>query len=206
LGSATSASKKHLIGFRRDRRVGGLSDSETLRGKQGNIRCYAPKDNIHLVSNPVGNNMGYITKVLRPDEKLLATGKLHWIVYRLAIISMLVAVILWFVIGEAAPILRMTAFVLFAGFAVLTAIKEWLEQWITEIAITDRRVIYKTGLIRRQTAEMNMDKIESVKVDQSLLGRLLNYGSIHIRGTGEGLEHLDYISSPISLRNTITTK
>ena len=148
--------------------------------------------------------MAYITKVLRPDEKLLATGKLHWIVYRLAIISMLVAVILWFVIGEAFPILRMTAFVLFAGFAVLTAIKEWLEQWITEIAVTDRRVIYKTGLIRRQTAEM--DKIESVKVDQSLLGRLLDYGSIHIRGTGEGLEHLDYISSPISLRNSITTK
>ena len=81
--------------------------------------------------------MGYITKVLRPDEKLLATGKLHWIVYRLAIISS----VLWFVIGEAAPILRMTAFVLFAGFAVLTAIKEWLEQWITEIAVTDRRVI-----------------------------------------------------------------
>ena len=97
--------------------------------------------------------MGYITKVLRPDEKLLATGKLHWIVYRLAIISMFVAVVLWFVIGEAAPVLRMTAFVLFAGFAVLTAIKEWLEQWITEIAVTDRRVIYKTGLIRRQTAE-----------------------------------------------------
>jgi uncharacterized membrane protein YdbT with pleckstrin-like domain len=153
-----------------------------------------------------GYSMGYITKVLRPDEKLLAIGKLHWIVYRLAIVSMLVAVVLWFVIGEAAPTLRMTAFVLFAGFAVLTAIKEWLEQWITEIAVTDRRVIYKTGLIRRQTAEMNMDKIESVKVDQSLLGRLLNYGSIHIRGTGEGLEHLDYISSPISLRNTITTK
>ena len=124
----------------------------------------------------------------------------------LTIISMLVAVVLWFVIGEAAPILRMTAFVLFAGFAVFIAIKEWLEQWITEIAVTDRRVIYKTGLIRRQTAEMNMDKIKSVKVDQSLLGRLLNYGSIHIRGTGEGLEHLDYISSPISLRNTITTK
>jgi uncharacterized membrane protein YdbT with pleckstrin-like domain len=69
-----------------------------------------------------------------------------------------------------------------------------------------RRVIYKTGLIRRQTAEMNMDKIESVKVDQSLLGRLLNYGSIDIRGTGEGMGHLDYISSPILLRNTITAK
>jgi uncharacterized membrane protein YdbT with pleckstrin-like domain len=150
--------------------------------------------------------MRYIKKILRPDEKLLATGKLHWIIYRVAIISMIVAVVLWFVLGEAAPILRLAAFVLFAGFAVLAAIKEWLEQWITEIAVTDRRVIYKTGLIRRHTAEMNMDKIESVIVDQSVLGRLLNYGSIHIRGTGEGLSHLHYISSPILLRNTITTK
>ena len=151
--------------------------------------------------------MGYITKVMRPDEKLLATGKLHWIVYRLAIISMLVAVIFMVRYRRGRTNFKDDlAFVLFAGFAVLTAIKEWLEQWITEIAITDRRVIYKTGLIRRQTAEMNMDKIESVKVDQSLLGRLLNYGSIHIRGTGEGLEHLDYISAPISLRNAITTK
>jgi uncharacterized membrane protein YdbT with pleckstrin-like domain len=150
--------------------------------------------------------MRYIKKILRPDEKLLATGKLHWIIYRLAIISMIVAVVLWFVLGEATPILRVTAFVLFAGFAVLAAIKEWLEQWVTEIAVTDRRVIYKTGLIRRHTAEMNMDKIESVIVDQSVLGRLLDYGSIHIRGTGEGLSHLHYISSPILLRNTITTK
>ncbi len=53
---------------------------------------------------------------------------------------------------------------------------------------------------------MNMDKVESVIVDQSILGRLLGYGSIHVRGTGEGLEDLDYISSPISLRNTITAK
>jgi hypothetical protein len=86
------------------------------------------------------------------------------------------------------------------------AIKEWLRQWITEIAVTDRRVIVKTGLIRRHTAEMNMDKVESVTVYQSVLGRLLDYGSVHVRGTGEGLGHLDYISSPILLRNTITAK
>src|SRR4029077_10266205 len=94
----------------------------------------------------VGNSMGYISKVLRPDEKLLATGKLHWIVYRLAIVSMLVAVLLWFIIGEAAPILRTTAFVLFAGFAILVAIKEWLEQGIKEIAVNATWGHFKTGL------------------------------------------------------------
>jgi len=97
-------------------------------------------------------------------------------------------------------------FLLFALAAIFFAIKEWFQQWITEIAVTDRRVIVKTGLIRRHTAEMNMDKVESVTVYQSILGRLLNYGSVHVRGTGEGLGHLDYIKSPIELRNTITAK
>jgi hypothetical protein len=94
--------------------------------------------------------------------------------------------------------IRSHRFILCGLAAVAAAIKEWLQQWVTEIVVTDRRVIYKTGLIQRHTAEMNMDKVESVIVDQSILGRLLDYGSIHIRGTGVGLEHLHYISSPVS--------
>ena len=77
-----------------------------------------------------------------------------------------------------------------------------------QIAVTNRRVIYKKGLIRRQTNEMNMDKVESVKVDQSILGRMLDYGSVTILGTGEGFETLctiGAIASPIELRNSIIT-
>ena len=70
--------------------------------------------------------------------------------------------------------------------------------------VTDRRVIYKKGLIRRQTNEMNMDKVESVKIDQSILGRMLDYGDVTILGTGEGFETLRTIASPIELRNSIT--
>ena len=69
----------------------------------------------------------------------------------------------------------------------------------TEIAVTNRRVIYKTGLIRRQTNEMNMDKVESVQIDQSILGRMLDYGNVTILGTGEGFETLRTIASPIEL-------
>ena len=76
--------------------------------------------------------------------------------------------------------------------------------WVTEIAVTDRRVIYKKGLIRRQTNEMNMDKVESVQIDQSVLGRLLDYGDVTILGTGEGFEKLRTIANPIELRNSIT--
>jgi uncharacterized membrane protein YdbT with pleckstrin-like domain len=118
---------------------------------------------------------------------------------------MAVAVITLTVLGWASIVGRII-FLLFALVAIFLAIKEWLQQWITEIAVTDRRVIVKTGLIRRHTAEMNMDKVESVTVYQPVLGRLLDYGSVHVRGTGEGLGHLDYIKSPILLRNMITAK
>ena len=149
--------------------------------------------------------MSYIREILRPDEKLLATGNIHWIIYWPAIALMALAVIVLSVLGLASIVGRII-FVLLALAAIFFAIKEWLQQWITEIAVTDRRVIVKTGLIRRHTAEMNMDKVESVTVYQSVLGRLLGYGSVHVRGTGEGLGHLDYISSPILLRNMITAK
>jgi uncharacterized membrane protein YdbT with pleckstrin-like domain len=149
--------------------------------------------------------MSYIRTILRPDEKLLATGYIHWIVYWPAIALMALAVISLFVLGSSSIAARII-FVLLALAAVFFAIKEWFQQWITEIAVTDRRVIVKTGLIRRHTAEMNMDKVESVTVYQPVLGRLLDFGSVQVRGTGEGLGHLDYIKSPILLRNTITAK
>ena len=53
--------------------------------------------------------------------------------------------------------------------------------------MTDRSIVYKRGFIPRHTVEMNMDKVESVDVDQSILGRMLNYGDITIRGTGLGI-------------------
>jgi hypothetical protein len=54
------------------------------------------------------------------------------------------------------------------------------------------------------TNEMNMHKVESVQVYQSILGRMLDYGTVTILGTGEGFETLRTIASPIELRNSIT--
>jgi uncharacterized membrane protein YdbT with pleckstrin-like domain len=58
----------------------------------------------------------------------------------------------------------------------------------------------------RNTAEMNMDKVESVKVDQSVLGRMLDYGTVTVVGTGQGLEPIKDVASPIAFRNAITAK
>ena len=83
-------------------------------------------------------------------------------------------------------------------------VQEWFRWWITEIPITNRRVIYKRGFISRRTNEMNMHKVESVQVYQSILGRMLDYGTVTILGTGEGFETLRTIAGPIELRNSIT--
>ena len=75
-----------------------------------------------------------------------------------------------------------------------------LDSWTSEYAITNKRVIIKVGLIRRRTVEMNISKIESINVNQSVLGRILGYGDISIAGTGGTKEYFDTLSSPIQFR------
>ena len=80
----------------------------------------------------------------------------------------------------------------------------WLWAWIvyatTELAITNKRVIAKTGLIERRTIEMFLEKIESIQVDQTVLGRLFNFGSVIISGTGVHSAPFKNISDPLALR------
>jgi uncharacterized membrane protein YdbT with pleckstrin-like domain len=85
-----------------------------------------------------------------------------------------------------------------------SAVRAFIRRATTELAITDRRVVYKVGLISRHTIEMNRRQVESVDVDQSLFGRMIGYGTIIIRGTGGSLEPMRQIDSPLTFRNYIT--
>jgi uncharacterized membrane protein YdbT with pleckstrin-like domain len=154
--------------------------------------------------------MSYVKAVLQPDEKIIVIGRLSWIVYHRAIACLIVGIILvaleykyW---DEQAVIIG-TAVVL-GALTLVSALHAWFIRWTTEIAVTDKRIIYKRGFINRHTVEMNMDKVATVDVDQSILGRLLDYGSIRILGTGgaHGIERLDRIASPVSLRNAIDAR
>jgi hypothetical protein len=152
--------------------------------------------------------MHYIETVLQPGERILAKGQLHWIIYLLPGLCALIGLLL---IASSGAIPDLASAIRWLGliFLVIAAIagfKAWFDQWITEIAVTSLRVIYKRGFIRRRTVEMNMDKVESVRVDQSLFGRLLGYGTIHVLGTGEGITHLHQIADPIALRNAIIVR
>ena len=152
--------------------------------------------------------MSYIKHVLQPGETIVMVGKLHRIVYQRALGYLLIGVIL-LVLEHAywneQPMIIATV-VIFGVLTLASAINAWFVRWMTEIAVTDRRVIYKRGFINRHTIETNMDKVAAVDVDQSILGRLLNYGTVTVRGTGLSFEPLRRIESPLSLRNAIIAK
>ena len=154
--------------------------------------------------------MSYVREVLQPGEEVRYEASIHWITYLHGALWLIAALIVAIVTPESwrgGFVIRAIEIVLVAVGLFFLA-KAWFEWWITEIAVTNRRVIYKRGLISRRTAEMHMDKIETVEVNQSILGRILNYGRVTIMGTGMGVESFgemdEPIAAPLELRNHIT--
>jgi uncharacterized membrane protein YdbT with pleckstrin-like domain len=151
--------------------------------------------------------MRYIERVLQPGEAVIHASKIHWIVYIPGVVVVLAAVVFFVVaLGHPRQLLWLALFATCVGLGFFMLFLAWFKRWTTEIDVTDRRIVYKRGFIWRHTVEMNMDKVESVDVDQSILGRLLDYGDIIIRGTGTGLEPLRNIEAPLEFRNYVTAR
>jgi uncharacterized membrane protein YdbT with pleckstrin-like domain len=151
--------------------------------------------------------MRYIERILQPGEKVVYAGTIHWIIYAPAMIMLLLAMAALTKAGQGRTGVSWSiASMGFAAAGAVMFLSGWFRRWTTEIDVTDRRIVYKTGFIRRHTVEMNMDKVESVDVDQSFWGRLLDYGDITIRGTGVGIEPLHRIGGPLDFRNHVTAR
>ena len=86
------------------------------------------------------------------------------------------------------------------GLGLLLLLWAWLVCRTTELAITNRRIVSKSGIIRRTTVEFRLDKIESIKVVQGVIGRMLNFGSITISGTGGDQTPIERIANPLSFQ------
>jgi uncharacterized membrane protein YdbT with pleckstrin-like domain len=150
--------------------------------------------------------MSYVKNVLQADEQIRYLTNIHWIIYIPGVALLVVAALVYgFALREEGgrPLWIAIAGVL-AVLAALTLFQAWFRRFTTEIAVTNRRIIYKRGFISRDTIEMQMDKVESVDVQQSVGGRILGYGDILIRGVGVGIEPLKNIDSPIEFRNHVT--
>jgi uncharacterized membrane protein YdbT with pleckstrin-like domain len=153
----------------------------------------------------------YIDEILQPGEKVLYSTNAHWMFYLPAIGAWIVALILFIgsVVATAMPALVLFCLAAAAVVALVglyLSFKAWFHRWTTETDVTNMRVVHKTGFIQRRTFEMALDKIESVDVNQSILGRMLNYGDVTINGVGEGRETIRTIASPLAFRSAITTR
>jgi hypothetical protein len=155
--------------------------------------------------------MPYYTRVLQPEETVIRTGRVHWLIFWPSLFWIAIAIAIACVGEFVAQQQPQRNYCFYAAAAIgaiglLMLFAEHLRRASTEIVVTNRRVIYKRGMLSRFTAEMNVSKIETVDVMQSLPGRLLDYGTIIVRGTGAGIEPLRNVSDPIGLRNAIMSQ
>jgi uncharacterized membrane protein YdbT with pleckstrin-like domain len=152
--------------------------------------------------------MSYINRVLQPGETVRYVATLHWVIYWRGILALIAAAIVYaltptngalHMLGVVVAALLLIGALYWLGRAVL-------RQVTTEYAVTNKRVIFKQGLVWRKTKEINMDKVASVDVDQSIAGRLLNYGDVHVQATGFDNEPIRDVGSPLEFRNHITAE
>jgi uncharacterized membrane protein YdbT with pleckstrin-like domain len=152
----------------------------------------------------------YIDDILQPGEKVLYSTNAHWIFYLPAIAAWIVAAVLTVLapmfVSETPMLLCLSLAAIMAIFAIYKMLTAWFHRWTTETDVTNLRVVHKTGFIKRRTFEMSLDKVESVDVNQSILGRLLGYGDVTVRGVGEGAETISTIAAPLDFRNHITAR
>lgn len=157
--------------------------------------------------------MSYIHDNLMAEEEIIIVTKPHWIIFVRSLCWALVTLAV-FVAGYGFGILDVRLFAKFPPLyvilglvtlaaAFISALSTALKYVSTEFAITNKRVVVKQGLIRRSTLELLLMRIESISIYQSLFGRLLDYGSLLISGTGGSRDPILGLPQPNKLRNLV---
>ena len=143
--------------------------------------------------------MNYIDKILLSDEKLIYRSHPHWIIFFRPVISLLLAICAFY-----------WGLILMADLAglitLLSCLSALMVYYTSEFGITNKRVIIKLGFIRRYSFENALNRIEAVEVEQSILGRLLDYGTIRIRGVGGSAELFPAVPNPLLFRHKVQTQ
>ena len=124
--------------------------------------------------------MSYIDESLIEGERIVHRAHISW----------------WSQIGLI--VLGLLTLVIVVGIAFL--VTAWIRMRSTEIAITNKRIIAKFGFIKRRTVEINLDKVEALRVEQSVWGRFLNFGTILISGVGSTIDPIPSIADPLVFR------
>ncbi|HKW91269.1 MAG TPA: PH domain-containing protein [Methylomirabilota bacterium] len=148
--------------------------------------------------------MGYVERHLLPNEHVVYKTRLHWMLFVKPGLLTLAGVVLALLLRQVLdpPWLWMIG----AAVAVIGlgwAFVHYVELMTSEFAVTNTRLILKVGLISRYTTELLLTKVESIGVQQGLMGRLLGFGDLTVTGTGGAREVFRRVRDPIGFRNHV---
>jgi Bacterial PH domain len=158
--------------------------------------------------------MSYIESNLVPGETVVYQTRLHWIVMLGHIIVgcfLLIlpgALLLYYAFSHTTLESGTSHMMKVGGLALLVAglfviVIGMVRRNATEMAVTNRRVVVKTGLTSRKTIEMLLNKVESIEVTETTIGRMLGYGAIAVIGTGGTTEPFHNVAHPLQFRSQV---
>ena len=142
----------------------------------------------------------YLDRTLNSGERIERSARLHWIVFARPATALVVGVLV--AVASSSEQWRVFG-ILVAVLALIALVLAFIKWRTTEIAITNQRVLLKVGLIKRDTIEIIASKIESVDISQSVLGRLLNFGTVMVRGTGGNVNKIKDVPDPLEFRRAV---
>jgi uncharacterized membrane protein YdbT with pleckstrin-like domain len=161
--------------------------------------------------------MSYVNDNLMPNEKVLYNARIHPAIFLPSTLSFVLTIAIGIYAFTSArqpgtSVLALSSisavFFCLSGllliYSVVLGLQAVIVMFTTEFVVTNRRVIAKTGFIRRHTLEMLLAKIESVAVNQGILGRLMNFGMVTVTGTGGTKESFRAIVGPFAVRKKIS--
>ena len=144
--------------------------------------------------------MSYIKSQLLPGEEIKYRGHLHRSIFAPAFSFAVVAVLAFVVVIQSGDL---PVFWFLVAGGIVSYIWAQILYSTSEFVVTNKRVVMKVGWLHRRTVETMLSKVEGINVEQSLLGRLLGYGSIVITGTGGTQEPFRNIGSPFEFRRQV---
>jgi uncharacterized membrane protein YdbT with pleckstrin-like domain len=148
--------------------------------------------------------VGYVERHLLAGERVVYKTRLHWVLFVKPALVVLVGVILMVLLRQVQDPRWLWMFgAAVALIGLVWAFVHYVEVMTSEFAVTTSRLILKVGLISRYTTELLLAKVESIGVQQGLIGRLLNYGDLTVTGTGGAREVFRRVRDPIGFRNHV---
>ena len=149
--------------------------------------------------------MSYLDDNLLDGERIIYRAHLHWTIFGTAILVVVIGIALAVVIRMFDPTYWYLG-ALLAGIGLLLAIGPLVRYVGSEFAVTNKRVLSKTGFIQRESDETLLSKVEAISVDQGILGRMLGFGTVIITGSGGTEDAFPRIAEPLELRRQIQSQ